>query len=121
MKTSFIAPEIEPLYLSFASFSPTSRSIYLSWVDIPKSKRNGGLTGYKVFYKKYHDPKFQKLIVPFGFTSVTIDGLKPFTLYYIEVLGFNTAGDGPPEYWVNKTLEDGTYSYTLLTKIRRTK
>ena len=102
-----LAPEVEPLYLDFASFSPTSRSIYLSWVDIPKSKRNGELTGYKVFYKKFFDPTFNVEIVPFGFTSITLEGLKPFTLYYIEVLGYNTAGDGPPEFWVNKTLEDG--------------
>ena len=105
---SLIAPEIEPLYLDVASFSPTSRSIYLAWEDIPKSKRNGALTGYKVFYKKFFEQKFQPtIIVPFGFKSITLEGLKPFTLYYIEILGFNVAGDGPPEFWVNKTLEDG--------------
>ena len=102
---SLLAPESEPLYLR--GFSPTSRSIYLEWIDIPKFQRNGDLTGYKVLYKKFFDPQFQVQIVPFGFTSVTIEGLKPYTMYQVEVMGFNAAGDGPPDYWVNRTLEDG--------------
>ena len=99
------APEGTPREVS--SFSPTSRSVYLSWIDISYDLRNGGLDGYRIRYKKYFEQDFKEKICPFGFTSIAVEDLKPFTMYYIEILGFNAAGDGPPEFQVLKTLEDG--------------
>lgn len=92
---------------NLVGFSPASTKIYLSWHDIPVADRNGKLLGYKVKYKKYFDPEWMTKIVGFGFKSCTLEGLQPFTLYWVDVLAFNDAGEGPPDYAIVKTLEGG--------------
>ena len=40
---------------------------------------------------------------------MTLTGLKPYTLYWVEVAGYNLAGEGPPEYDILETQQGGTF------------
>ena len=67
------------------------------------------MRGYHVKYKKYFDPWNIKF-VDYGYKSCTLTDLKPFTLYWIDVVVVNDAGKGPPDYAIEKTLEGGKLS-----------
>lgn len=90
-----------------AAFSPSSTTIFLEWNDIPKQNWNGESFGYKVKYKKYYDELFQEKIIGYGFRATRLEGLKPFTLYWVDICAFNSAGEGPVSWSINKTLEGG--------------
>lgn len=49
----------------------------------------------------------------FGAYSKFLVGLEPYTLYRIEVVGYNNGGEGPPEYVMIATLEGGRSSSSL--------
>ena len=100
-----LAPAVVPPNITTVSTSP--EVIYMQWVDIPYLQRNGPLTGYKVRYKKYFDNQFNTKNVDFGFITIALTNLKPFTLYWLEISGYNSAGEGPADYSIIKTLEGG--------------
>ena len=79
----------------------------MEWKDIHPMHRNGQLTGYKVRYKQYFEKTFSLKKVDFGYATTVLLHLKPFTLYWIEISGYNFAGDGPTDYSIVKTLEGG--------------
>lgn len=83
----------------------------MSWKDIPRHLQNGVLTGYIVRYKPYKESEFQHKIVPYGFTMCTLDNLRPYTYYWIDICAFNSGGEGPVDYVIVQTLEGG-----MLTK-----
>ena len=95
------------------AYAFSSTTIYTSWIDIPRKSHNGELRGYHVKYKKYFEPTWNIKFVDYGYTSCTLTDLKPFTLYWIDVVAVNDAGEGPPDYAIEKTLEGGT----LITKV----
>ena len=101
------APSIAPGNITTVSTAP--EVIYVEWADIPVEHRNGPLIGYKVKYKKYFDKQFSIRYVDFGFTTTELLGLKPFTLYWIEICAYNAAGEGPTDYSIIKTLEGGIF------------
>ena len=43
--------------------------------------------------------------------------LKPFTLYWIDIVAVNEAGEGPPDYAIVKTLEGGNKIFYQQDKI----
>ena len=90
-----------------AAFSQSSTTIFLEWDDIPKPHWNGESLGYKVKYKKYYDELFQEKVVGYSFKATRLEGLKPFTLYWVDICAFNSAGEGPVSWSINKTLEGG--------------
>ena len=79
-------------------------SLLVTWHPVPVESRNGIILGYKVSYKpvlvsgqtdiKGADTLF--VTVPAPDQRVLLTGLSSFTVYRIEVLGFNQVGDGPP-------------------------
>lgn len=77
----------------------------MDWLKIPEKYQNGELLGYRVRYKKYLEITWHTKVV--DLTTTVLTELKPYTVYYIEVAGFNTAGEGPTEYSVCRTQEGG--------------
>ena len=106
-----LAPSALPPNLTTVSTAP--EAIYIEWINIPFEQRNGALKGYKIKYKKYSEKKFMFKYVDYGFTTTTLYKLKPFTIYWIEVAGYNEAGVGPTDYSVVKTLEGGNFFHVL--------
>ena len=101
------APSVAPGNVK--TVSTANDVIYIEWKNIPVEHRNGPLIGYKVKYKKYFDQQFSIRYVDFGFTTTELLGLKPFTLYWIDICGYNVAGEGPTDYAIIKTLEGGMF------------
>ena len=91
--------------MSAVSNEPTS--ITVEWAPIPNARWGGQKLGYKINYKKFTETVFQERLIHPGYVTSTLTGLKPYTIYWVEVLGFNSAGDGPPEYGITKTQQGG--------------
>lgn len=105
------APEIT------AVFAQSSTTIFIEWDHIPVSHWNGESLGYNVKYKKFHDVVFQEKIIDFKFKATHLEGLKPFTLYWIDICAFNSAGEGPVSWSIKKTLEGGNLVRFSLKKL----
>ncbi|XP_065669705.1 uncharacterized protein LOC105849170 isoform X5 [Hydra vulgaris] len=103
-ETSPFPPERPPPYAK--SYSPDPTEIYIEWTDIPVKYCNGKILGYRIKYKIYTKKEAYKVVeAQFGFNAFTIKNLKPFTLYLVEVYGYNANGDGPVQYSMCKTIE----------------
>lgn len=101
----YAAPASTPPDFVVESNAPTS--LTLEWKDIPTADWGGELLGYKIYYKKYLDKEFQMKVVNHGFLTATLADLTPYTMYRVDIHGFNSAGEGPPEYGVLKTQQGG--------------
>ena len=97
--------------MSAESNEPTSISV--EWSNIPHEYWGGQLLGYKIKYKKFMEKNFTVKLIPSGYYSSTLTGLKPYTLYWVEVVGYNSAGEGPPEYDIEETQQGGWSVPTL--------
>lgn len=68
-------------------------TVFLNWESIGPQHVPGTLSGYVIKYRKYHGNQttthYQTA------TLRTLRGLKPNTLYWIEIMGYTTAGHGP--------------------------
>ncbi|XP_065669702.1 uncharacterized protein LOC105844513 isoform X3 [Hydra vulgaris] len=103
-ETSPFPPERPPP--TAKSYSPDPTEIYIEWTDIPAKYCNGKILGYRIRYKIYTKKEAYKVVeAQFGFNAFTIKNLKPFTLYLVEVYGYNANGDGPVQYTMCKTIE----------------
>lgn len=102
---SFVGPTLPASIVQ--ALPSSSTTIYLIWTDIPKSGTGGHLNGYLIKYKTYLDTTFSEKRVFFGYTSSTITDLEPFTLYWVDLYGFNEGGISPPANVILKTLEGG--------------
>ncbi|XP_047125709.1 uncharacterized protein LOC105850908 isoform X2 [Hydra vulgaris] len=103
-ETSSFPPERPPPYANSYSTDPTE--IYIEWTDIPVKYSNGKILGYRIRYKIYTKKEtYQVVEAQFGFNAFTIKNLKPYTLYLVEVYGYNANGDGPVQYSMCKTIE----------------
>ncbi|XP_065669709.1 uncharacterized protein LOC105850908 isoform X4 [Hydra vulgaris] len=103
-ETSPFPPERPPPYAK--SYSPDPTEIYIEWTDIPVKYCNGKILGYRIRYKIYTKKEpYQVIEAQFGFNAFTIKNLKPYTLYLVEVYGYNANGDGPVQYSMCKTIE----------------
>ena len=96
-----MAPEIT------AAFSHSSTTIFIEWKNISDPYWNGEALGYKVKYKKYFETVFHEKVIDISFEATQLEGLKPFTLYWIDLCAYNSAGEGPISWSVKKTLEGG--------------
>ena len=100
-----IAPSRAPG--GFTLRSTEADAVYLEWIPIPLEYQNGRLVGYGIRYKKYYETTFEEIIVSAAVNEKTITGLKPFSLYWFELLGYTRAGGGPITVKTVKTLEGG--------------
>ena len=84
---------------ALTSYNTSVSSIYTSWEEIVADKRHGIMQGYKLFF--YEVTKEGGLQSWGNYTydllvyAVIFQGLKTYTKYRTEVLGFNNFGDGP--------------------------
>ncbi len=71
---------------------------------IAPGQRNGNITNYTLTC----EPTIPS-VLPFTVTdlSTTVEGFTPYTNYTCQVLGRNTAGEGPPASNTIQTPEDG--------------
>ena len=85
-----------------------STEIYVEWTNIPEQYSNSKVLGYKIRYKVYlSSESLTEVETQNGFNAFVLKKLKPFTLYYIEVYGYNIFGPSPPIFFMCKTIEDG--------------
>ena len=98
-------PTLPPINVRAIPIS--SSDIYVQWEDIPYEGHKGFLDGYLVKYLKIGTKNFHVKKSYFGVYSKFLVGLEPYTLYRIEVAGYNNGGEGPPEYAMIATLEGG--------------
>ncbi|BES97569.1 Immunoglobulin V-set domain [Nesidiocoris tenuis] len=95
-------PTGQPLRVNATPISPTE--IRVSWTPPQSNMQNGDLLGYKIFYLMIESPQElgpeEKIeeeteVVPASYTSHSLVFLDKYTLYKIQILAFNPAGDGP--------------------------
>ncbi len=101
----FSVPEVAPSNVAARSTQPTE--LYVQWDETPYEYFNGLPLGYVVQYKLYKESVFSTVEVIYGRTSLTLNGLKPYSLYIVTVEAYTASGSGPPSPVICKTLEGG--------------
>lgn len=81
---------------SFKGNAVDATSVVLTWKEIPKSKRNGVITGYQVqFWPKSDTGTLIYLNVTENKFSAAIQNLQVNVLYEFIIAGFTKDGIGP--------------------------
>ena len=92
--------------------SLSSKSILVTWNEVPPADQNGIITSYNVTYQSLTENHSNSTTVNYTVRQVTLSDLKEFVNYSITVFASTKIGDGPasdPVYV--KTDEDGKYFY----------
>lgn len=102
----FIAPPIAPLNLRCSGISPYTISV--AWYKFTIQETGGSLTGYVLRYKVKSNPsnKTEIKLDPHP-PWYTLENLRTFTEYEIEVLVENVKGRSPSANITCKTREGG--------------
>jgi hypothetical protein len=85
------APSGPPVHFSVDELSP--RSVTLKWGYPLEEDRNGVISGFRIRFIESISNNFTDLEVENA--TITIEEVKPFTLYYAEVAAFTMVGIGP--------------------------
>ena len=95
-------------------WTPHSTGLDVIWNEVPNGYKNGIIRGYKVQYTEMVDNASVEIedLEPWK-RSLSITGLKKFTLYNIIVLAYTSKGDGVPCSKVIMTDQDGMFSKKL--------
>ncbi|XP_078352309.1 uncharacterized protein LOC144637005 [Oculina patagonica] len=97
VRTDGDAPGAPPQPL--AAYNTSTSSLYASWQEIVEDKRHGIIQGYKLFFYEVTKNKglqsLENRTYDFTVLETNFTGLKTYTKYRIEVLGFNNIGDSP--------------------------
>ncbi|XP_072427487.1 interleukin-6 receptor subunit beta-like isoform X2 [Chiloscyllium punctatum] len=72
--------------------SEGKREVHVQWKALNRSKANGIILGYRVWYEKRRD---RKIIQQFNTTSLNSSFLLTHDAYMITVIAYNSAGDSP--------------------------
>ncbi|XP_048453226.1 interleukin-6 receptor subunit beta-like [Rhincodon typus] len=72
--------------------SEGNREVHLQWKALNRSKANGIILGYRVWYEKRRD---RTVIQQFNTTSLNSSLLLNHDAYIITVIAYNSAGDSP--------------------------
>lgn len=91
-------------------WTPHSTRLDVSWNEVPNGYKNGIIRGYKIQYAEMMDNGSVETedLEPWK-RSLSITGLKKFTLYNITVLSYTTKGDGASYSKVIMTNQDGMF------------
>lgn len=95
-------------------WTPHSTRLDVSWNEVPNGYKNGIIRGYKTQYTEMMDNGSVETehLEPWT-RSLSITGLKKFTLYNITVLAYTSKGDGVSYSEVIMTNQDGMFPRTL--------
>ena len=74
--------------------SKAALSLDVSWQEIPVNKRNGRITGYKVYYKKTGSQFIHVKVVGPSTLSCKLNSLE-YAYYHVQVSGHTSSGNGP--------------------------
>ena len=111
--------------MSLKANNASSTSIFLSWNPIEEELQHGIILGYSIAYKKENATRRKRRSLSFTDNVVlvenilawTLEGLEKFTDYCIQIVGFNSKGDGNSSDIVCvSTDEDGKYYIPLLLR-----
>ena len=84
---------------SLAAYNTSAFSVYAHWQEVIAEKRHGIVQGYKLsiyeLTKEGVPQNLENRTNELSLLEANFTGLKPFRNYRIEVLGFNSYGDGP--------------------------
>lgn len=96
-------------------WTPHSTRLDVSWNEVPNGYKNGIISGYKIQYTEMMDNGSVETddLEPWK-RSLSITGLKKFTLYNITVLAYTTKGDGASYSKVIMTNQDGMFPLRTL-------
>ena len=85
-------PTSPPENIIFSSVE--TKSMYISWDEVPHSRQNGPITGYLLYYT---NTTFSDTINITGGEnrSYTLSELRPYTNYTVTVSAYNDVGTGP--------------------------
>ncbi|XP_067913839.1 contactin-2 [Heterodontus francisci] len=88
-------PSVAPSEVSARSLS--SSEIEVSWNPVEQVTMNGILLGYEIRYWRENDKEASadRVRTPGLELLARVPGLKPSTLYHVEVRAYNSAGSGP--------------------------
>lgn len=109
-KTVYVGEAVpmgEPLNVKVVAVSSTA--IQVKWTSPVEKLQNGPLNGYKIFYSKEDAGGTVEDMEPVSIlpTHFLIINLNMYTEYRIQVLAYNSAGDGPRSRPVNVTTKEG--------------
>jgi len=98
-------------------WTPHSTGLDVSWNEVPNGYKNGVIRGYKVQYTEMTDNGSIEIedLEPWK-RSLSITGLKKFTLYNITVLAYTSKGDGVSCTEVIMTDQDGMFDKKLRSR-----
>lgn len=98
-------------------WTPHSTRLDVSWNEVPNGYKNGIIMGYKIQYTEMMDNGSVETedLEPWK-RSLSITGLKKFTLYNITVLAYTSKGDGVSYNKVIMTNQDGMFPRTLISR-----
>ena len=94
--------------------SLNSKSISVTWNEVPPADQNGIIMSYNITYQSLTENHSNSTTVNYTVRQVTLSDLKEFVNYSITVFASTKIGDGPasdPVYV--KTDEDSEYFYFL--------
>ena len=92
--------------------SKAALSLDVSWQEIPVNKRNGRITGYKVYYKKTGSQYIFEKNVGLNILSCKLNNLE-YGYYDVQVSGHTASGDGPKTTKTGKLTNEGGMSLIL--------
>lgn len=88
-----VAPTGPPANVT--AFNKSAVAIMVFWERIPRPHRNGIVVGYKVCYKRADSVNSVMYCTVVYAHGIELTGLKPFTPYWVTVLGYTSKGEGP--------------------------
>ena len=88
-----VAPTGPPANVT--AFNKSAVAVMVFWERIPRPHRNGIVEGYKVCYKRADSVNSVMYCTAVHAQGIELGGLKPFTPYWVTVLGYTRKGEGP--------------------------
>lgn len=89
-------------------WTPHSTALQVSWNQVPDAYKNGIIRGYKVHYTEMKENGLSVAKnLSFEERSLSVTGLKKYTLYNVTLLAYTSKGDGVIATKVLRTDQDG--------------